>query len=333
MKITDPRVAVTLLTALGFALVNMAWLPRSNLVIDPGLWMLAAKVSAVLVMTAFATRLIYYRLSKDDSTIARFIKRTALSLDIARRTVTSLALLTVSSAIFTYLATASSRPLLDAELAALDKVLGFDWRSFHALVNGPLASTLLIWSYHFLGPQLSLILLLHIAWADEGKAAEINAMIAVSSVFVASGMAIWPAAGAYAYYLAEPGNFSAAAGMWHYEQLVSLRSGQPFVFSIEKSEGLTTFPSFHTALGIMLTYSVREWRLLLVAIGTVNALMIIGTLPEGGHHLVDVIAGAVIGVISIVIVRWLVRQVPDMMTKPLISDSIPSFSPNRNGDD
>lgn len=308
MKISDPRIAVTLLTAVAFAVVDVVWLLRSNLVVDQGLGMFAVKATAAVVLAALGTRFIHYRLRNDEAVIAKFIKRAALSVDIGRRTLTGLAILSVPSVIFMYLATANSRPLQDAELAALDAALGFDWKSFHALVNGPLASTVLIWTYHFLGPQLILIYLLHIARADEGKAMEVNAMTAVSSVFVAVGMALWPAAGAYAHYVAEPGNFTAAAGMWHYDELVALRSGQPFVFSFEKTEGLTTFPSFHTALGIMLTYSVRKWRVLQIAIGIVNALMIVGTLPEGGHHLVDVIAGAAIGVASIVIVRQLVRQ-------------------------
>jgi membrane-associated phospholipid phosphatase len=31
--------------------------------------------------------------------------------------------------------------------------------------------------------------------------------------------------------------------------------------------------------------------------------MIVGTLPEGGHHLSDVIAGAMVAVVSILVVR------------------------------
>ncbi|RUU98470.1 hypothetical protein EOB36_23690 [Mesorhizobium sp. M6A.T.Cr.TU.017.01.1.1] len=40
-------------------------------------------------------------------------------------------------------------------------------------------------------------------------------------------------------------------------------------------------------------------------IAVLNALMIIATLPEGGHHLIDVLAGAMVGVASIFAVRMI----------------------------
>ena len=40
-----------------------------------------------------------------------------------------------------------------------------------------------------------------------------------------------------------------------------------------------------------------------VPVAVLNAVVIIATIPEGGHYLIDVIAGAVIAVLSIVIVH------------------------------
>ncbi|MNV99911.1 hypothetical protein D3C71_1953360 [compost metagenome] len=53
----------------------------------------------------------------------------------------------------------------------------------------------------------------------------------------------------------------------------------------------------------MVVYSLRSVRWAAGPIAVLNAVMIIGTLPEGGHHLSDVIAGAMVAMVSILVVR------------------------------
>jgi len=65
------------------------------------------------------------------------------------------------------------------------------------------------------------------------------------------------------------------------------------------------FPSYHAVIAIFLTYALRSTVLLVPAI-FLNALMILGAPPEGGHHLIDVIAGSIICAASILLVRELV---------------------------
>jgi membrane-associated phospholipid phosphatase len=73
-------------------------------------------------------------------------------------------------------------------------------------------------------------------------------------------------------------------------------------------EGLVTFPSFHTTLGILIVYAVRDFKVLAIFVGALNAVMIVATMPEGGHHLVDVLAGAGVALASISTVRYAVRS-------------------------
>jgi membrane-associated phospholipid phosphatase len=56
---------------------------------------------------------------------------------------------------------------------------------------------------------------------------------------------------------------------------------------------------------------------LAIAIGVVNVLMIIGTLPEGGHHLIDVIVGAGVGLTSILVVRAINLMTGNLMARNL----------------
>ena len=119
-------------------------------------------------------------------------------------------------------------------------------------------------------------------------------------------MLLVPAAGAYAYH--HPNRemfdgFSIDAGMWHYETFTMLRTEQSPLLKFEHMKGLVTFPSFHTALAIITAYSARDIAFIRLPAVILNGIVIISTLPEGGHFLVDVVAGAIVAVIAIAFAR------------------------------
>lgn len=68
-------------------------------------------------------------------------------------------------------------------------------------------------------------------------------------------------------------------------------------------DGIVSFPSFHTVLGVIAIYAVRDTRWLLAFIVPLNATMIVSTMPVGGHHLADVLAGAGLTLAAILVVR------------------------------
>jgi membrane-associated phospholipid phosphatase len=120
-------------------------------------------------------------------------------------------------------------------------------------------------------------------------------------------MLLAPAAGAFAYFKPGPelyGNFGAADAMWpFFKAFAALRDGSLSMIDMSAAQGIVSFPSFHTVLGIITAYALRGTRWLFVPILLLNAVMIVSTLPVGGHHLADVIAGAAIGCGAILIVR------------------------------
>ena len=75
------------------------------------------------------------------------------------------------------------------------------------------------------------------------------------------------------------------------------------VLDFAKAEGLVTFPSFHTTLAIITTYAVRGVRYVFAPVCALNAVVIVATLPEGGHHLIDLVAGALIAAVAIAVAR------------------------------
>ena len=53
-----------------------------------------------------------------------------------------------------------------------------------------------------------------------------------------------------------------------------------------------------------MTYAFRGFRFTALPAAILNGIVVISTLPEGGHYLVDVIAGAIIALAGITLVRW-----------------------------
>jgi membrane-associated phospholipid phosphatase len=206
-----------------------------------------------------------------------------------------------------YVASSTQAELKDASLVRIDIALGFDWLDFLSLANSSTwFSTVLVAAYHSVGPQIPMLLVILAVALREDLLLEFITLMSISSLLTAIGLALVPAAGAYAFFAPSPEmytNFTREAGMWHYSELMRLRSGEPFLYQMDKAKGLVTFPSYHTALGIIITYALREIRWIFVPAAILNSAMLVSTVPEGGHHLIDVLAGLSIALVSISIVR------------------------------
>lgn len=292
--------ALVAVITIGFVAIDIWWAPTSNVVLDPQSWSEFAKVMALLCVLFLGMMAIERRLAADMSTPGRRISFAAESL---RWMIVNAALfipLGFASVYFMYLAAATSTPLMDPALARIDDMLGFSWPSFLALTNAhPGVAKTLVFAYNALGTQLPLLFIV-LGFVDRLRLTEFMATLAVSSALTAIGLTFVPAAGAYPYFqpvVADHTNFT-HAGFGHLKELMKIRSGETINLLVTRAEGLVTFPSYHTALGIIVTYALRKKPLLAWPIGILNAVMIVSTLPEGGHHLIDVVAGAAIGAAS-----------------------------------
>ncbi|BAB52777.1 phosphatase PAP2 family protein [Mesorhizobium japonicum] len=210
--------------------------------------------------------------------------------------------MSIASCLFMYLAASTTRPRLDWLLVAGDKTLGFDWPSALGYANShPKIAAVLVFCYEALTYQLPVVVLWHAVTNQRLRLLEFVAILFASSVLTAIIMAAVPVDGPYLYFRPAPSLFDhfTNAGLSHAATVDALRSGAPFDFLISKTVGITCFPSFHTTLGIIITYAMRRTPLL-IPIAVVNAVMIVSTVPEGGHYLVDVIGGGVVAVTAIV---------------------------------
>ncbi len=82
------------------------------------------------------------------------------------------------------------------------------------------------------------------------------------------------------------------AGVWHLQHFEALRNGTFRVFTAQETEGLITFPSYHTACALLVPLAMRGFGALTAIAWAFAAVVAVSTVPIGGHYLIDVIAGA-----------------------------------------
>jgi len=187
-----------------------------------------------------------------------------------------------------YLAVALKRPLVDPWLAAADASMGVsvpaitDWTSHH-----PWLLRCLVLAYQSLLPQFALPIIVYGAIRPRLDTLwEYVFHFHVCAILTVIGLALWPAACVFSYYgvpsLLDQTRFTA-----HFE---GLRAGTFHVLNLEDLEGLISFPSFHVAGALMVTWACRREPYLLAGVGLLNLLLIASTVMTGAHYALDIVA-------------------------------------------
>jgi hypothetical protein len=227
------------------------------------------------------------------------------ALGLTRRMATAATMLALwlawmfAGAVLSYLAASFAMPLQDAALSALDARMGFDWLQWHRFVESiPPLDNLLRIAYFSMLPQvvLSIFPLSHADRREEREHFWWSTMTAMIITCAVSGLL--PALCAWDYY-----RTSQHLNI-HIPDLVALRDGTLGVVTITKLKGIVTFPSFHAAMAILLTYPYRSFRAFPLVVAW-NILMLLSIPKHGGHYLVDILAGILVAAVSIQVVRSL----------------------------
>jgi membrane-associated phospholipid phosphatase len=293
----------------GLVAVDAVWLSLSRLSFAASNW---DSIIRLVLFTAIAfgfCGLVSYRLADETDRVGSALREGAKRVELFAVAALAFALLAVTVIAYCCLGTGAALPLQDARLAQIDRWMGFDWVAFVEFANSSaLASWLLVKAYQNT-PYMLIGTLLWSCISGQGeRLAEFLALSCITSIGIAIGMMILPAAGAYSYYhlpFSAYEHFGAGSGMWHHELLMALRTGQTTVidFNVPNSNCLVTFPSGHTILAIITTYALRGSRWTLIPALIVNGAMVVSTIPHGGHHLFDLVVGGVIAACAIVFVR------------------------------
>ena len=216
------------------------------------------------------------------------------------------------AALLSYAVAATGGPLWDGTFQALDRSLGLDWLAYlHAFNDHPGIGFVLSLAYRSLMPQMFLLVIAlgfggHLRAVPEFVLAFVIASLAT---VLLSGL--MPAMAMYVQLGLRPEDFpglNPAAAYVHIAHLSGLRDGTLQTVSLDRIEGIITFPSFHAALGVLFIRYFWMSRIMRWPGLALNALLIAATPIDGGHYFVDVGAGAVIAVAAIMIARRVGRS-------------------------
>jgi hypothetical protein len=221
-----------------------------------------------------------------------------------------LSLTSVIGAAGTYAIAALSTGYMDDVLAAADRAIGFDWVGLYALTSAypwlGMAGKLSYVSI-FISPVL---LLLAFAWT--GRRLEARRLIFAFGVALALTLLIFafvPARAALDYYMGSNPAYMPHSGNYHVWLIEALRSGAVTHVDGSNFAGLVAFPSFHTASAILFIWAAWPIRWLRAPLLALNLAMLASIPIEGGHYLVDMVAGAVVAMLGIASLR-LIRTGP-----------------------
>lgn len=182
--------------------------------------------------------------------------------------------------------------LADDQLAAMDAALGFDWPKMIASIDGrPWLAGVLNYTYTAFTPQLILSPLLLALGRNPSRAYKMLTCYG-AIVLLASIVSITvPAVGTFATTGMQPKNINIQYALDFVGPLRALKSGGIFVFRPFELAGIISFPSVHAAVAVLCARAWWHNRILRYPVLALNVLMAISAIPNGGHYLVDVIAG------------------------------------------
>lgn len=225
------------------------------------------------------------------------------------------------AAYLTYQVARYGGPLMDAELQAADLMIGFVWLDYAHAVDamGATVVAILKHSYASLIPQtVAVVLILGLANRRASLAQTMLAAMLAGAACVALSPIV-AAESNFVYLGLDASDFrhiDPFAGLVHIADYRALRDGSFALFTLGSTEGIVTFPSYHAALSAVLGWGFLKAPLWARPIAIVSLLTIIATPIDGGHYLVDVIAGLVIAGAALWAARLFIeRGAPASATK------------------
>ena len=208
-----------------------------------------------------------------------------------------------AASVLNYFLLTVAGPRIDDILAAADRALGFDWydtmvaMSHHVLLN-----EIFFRVYNLVLPQIAIVLIA-LAWSGHTeKVYRYCLAIAVGALVAISIWALVPSLGAKSLYTLPPdvaGRLTLSITTDYGKELVALLHNGPGYITPTDVRGLIAFPSYHGVLALIVTFYAWPVRWLRWPILLTNAVVLVCTPIQGGHHLVDVLAAFPVAALSI----------------------------------
>jgi hypothetical protein len=206
---------------------------------------------------------------------------------------------TAVAAPLSYLMTSLALPTVDSMLVSADGWFGFDWPawSWWVAAHPPLQSILSI----LYDSSLIQVVIATIVLGFLGRVSHVREMMAgliLTSlpIIIISGLA--PAASAWVYFREDLDR------AYHLAHFVGLRDGSYRTLAASDMVGLITFPSFHTAIVLIVPWACRNVTWLFWPTCIANLGVLVSIPSEGGHYLSDMVAAAIL---TAAVLWWLQR--------------------------
>jgi hypothetical protein len=292
------------------ALTDMVWLIVSDFQVN-----ITGSSNSLLAVLGVGAPLWFYRRYRYDERVVATLSGVLL-----------LIVFTAVAAPLSYLFASLNLPLWDHTLHRWDEALGLDWRSYLAWINGqPLLGESLKLTYMSLLDQLIIACL---ALGFTGRLVQLRTFVLaviISGLLCVLISAVMPAMAMYVHLGLQPADFpnlSPAAAYVHVEHIYGLRDGTLRILNLNAAEGIITFPSYHASLAVIFLAAFWSVPLLRWPGVLVNLAVIAATPIDGGRYFVDVGAGIVIAVLSLLAARTLEQPFAGSTASVKMPDSI-----------
>lgn len=278
--------AVKVALVVAMITIDAAWIASTSFEFD-----FASAGKVVAATSALAIVSWFYRAKRAIERFHVLCAETALLLAFS-----------AAAAVLSILMTSVDMPLIDDRLMALDAALGFDWRAYVEFVNarpwlGQLSSLVYVTSLS----QVALTILVLGLLGRAGRVQHFVTAVMLGALLCILVSALLPAAGALGT-IRPPADFMAMnqpiVDLAYKQAFFDIRDGASRWISLEQPHGLIAFPSYHctlSALIVMAFWRVRIWFWPVLAL---NLAVILSTPIDGGHHLVDALAGIIVAPVA-----------------------------------
>jgi hypothetical protein len=200
-----------------------------------------------------------------------------------------------------YGALAMAAPYADPWLAKADAWLGVSVPAMTAWTWAhPWISRLATVTYFTFAPQMLLTLLALAVLRDRDQLWEFAFHFHVCLIVTIAAVAVWPSACAVVFYGIEPTIDTTRA----IAQIRGFHDGTMTVVRFDDLDGLVSFPSFHVAGALLVTWAFRHRRRIFIPLIVLNTGLALSTVITGEHYVVDVLGAVPLAAASVALYRW-----------------------------
>lgn len=209
--------------------------------------------------------------------------------------------------LLSYAAAAAPTPFQDATLHAIDTALGLDRHAYiHFFTSRPWLFETVNLAYFAFHPQFVIVLLVLFACNQPQRLQQFAFAIGAALLVTDAISVFTPSISTVYLDLGLP--VHAEIPVTRYTPvptLEALRSGLPYSIDLSATEGLISFPSFHTVGALLFIWALGTIAYVRWLVLACNAALIAATPIVGAHYFIDLAGGAVVALLAIAAARWL----------------------------